>query len=137
MYRPKISPQMGHRVRDARDRDFRVALGNAIDSSGKDRARIARELTERLHREPPVTVHMLNDFVGLSDEKARKRLPAAWLSDLCAVLENDDLLLRLLPPRLRALVNIGECELQTEAQINKKRKVIASLVSDSGDSKAK
>lgn len=123
------SPQnLGPIRSDAQDRKVRDVLKRAIAVSGKSRPQIAEELTARLQRRPSVTHHMLNDFIGLSDEKWTARFPAAWVPAFCEVTGSEELLFMLLTPRIRALMELGECELAENRQQREKSKIMRSLL---------
>ncbi len=123
------------------DNEFRSLLAEVIkrshEMSGKDRKQIAHELSERLGRlatnqegkpsRRPVTESMLNDFTRNIIPGRESHLPAAWLSALCEVLENDRLARLAMGPRLRELVEQGERLESMDSILTQMQATIAKL----------
>ncbi|MGC9995273.1 MAG: hypothetical protein ABSE79_08110 [Terriglobia bacterium] len=85
---------------------FRRLLAEAMKSSGKNRAQIARELSGILGR--CVTKNMLDDCVRSRKKGRMVRFPAAWIPALCQVTGSDEPQRHLLTERLRTLLAVGE-----------------------------
>jgi hypothetical protein len=116
--------------RDDKDQKIRHAVKVSIARSGKDRSAIAREMTARLDRVPPVTKHMLNDFTGLCETQSHPRFPLAWVVAFCDATGSESLARLALTPKLRALVELGECELEAQRQRQAKSGMVSNLLVD-------
>ena len=85
---------------------FRRLLADVMKRSGMSRVVIAQEMTRLLGR--TVTKQTLDDFVRSRKKGRVSRFPAAWVSTLCQVVQNDELQRHLLSERLLEFLSTGE-----------------------------
>lgn len=116
---------------ESRESDLllRQLLSKCIDSSGKGRAQIARELSEVVGRE--FNVSQINDYTATT--KTAARFPAAYIPAFCEVTGSDALLRFLFTPKIRSLVELGECELEAQRQLRAKGGMVKDLLTESKD----
>jgi hypothetical protein len=105
------------------DIELRECLAAAIKRSGTSRDQIADRMTSALGR--TVTRSQLNDFTA--QEKSSARFPAAFIPAFCVATGDDSLQLLMLSPRLRALLELGENEVNAAGNAQSKKRLIALL----------
>ena len=110
------------------DLNLRRLLSDVMGTCGKDRSRIAAELSQEIGR--PLTVSILNDYTATT--KAGARFPAAYVRHFCEVTGNDSLQRFLLGPRLLALIEIGERELAAHRNRSSKDSLTRRLLAEEG-----
>lgn len=111
------------------DFKLRQLLSASIDASGKDRSQIARELSSLIGRE--FTVSQINDYTATT--KIAARFPASYVAAFCEVTGSDQLIRFLLPPKLRSLIELAECELAAQRQLRAKGGMVKELLTDGKD----
>jgi hypothetical protein len=95
---PKIEEKIG-----LQDSELRKLLSKLIKQSGRKRPVIAEEMS--VLSGLSISESMLNDWT--SEYHRSARFPAVLIASFCRALENDQLQLSLVSPRLRELIDLG------------------------------
>lgn len=108
---------------------FRRLLAEVMTRSGKNRANIAREMSQALGLPADRTIpkNMLDDCVRSRKKGRMVRFPAAWIPALCQATGSDQLQRHLLSDRLLKLVAIGESVAQAAAALERAREVVEQI----------
>jgi hypothetical protein len=83
---------------------FRKALSRAMSSCHLSREQIAEALAKKTGQ--PVSPHFLNDCSSTS--KLDRRFPAEWLISISEITGDETMLLQILFPHQRALLEVGK-----------------------------
>jgi hypothetical protein len=105
------------------DMRFRILLSTVLSECGKTREQIAAIMSGDLGT--PITASILNDYTVRNGAGAR--FPAAYIDAFCEATGDDRIRKILLPPRLRAVMDIGRNVLEA---IRESRVEIAAILEE-------
>jgi hypothetical protein len=107
MVKTKIGQCDSTGITSSLDSRLRDLITKAIKRNPKSRTQIADALTAMLGIR--VTTFMLNDFTSAT--KKGVRFPLLFSAALCEVLDDDEIGLFAVRPRIKQLIQFAECEL--------------------------
>jgi hypothetical protein len=127
---PKMSSVVGIRTGEL-DLAIRRLLSEVMSACAKDRQQVAEELSRNTGRS--ISVSILNDYTATT--KTAARFPAAYVRGFCEITGDDSLQRFLLGPRLLALIEIGEREIEAQQNKSAKDSLMQRLLAGEGKEK--